>query len=156
MKVSHVPEKPASLQKLKIILHHHLAVNCLPIPEGFAGPLVSRVASPAFFWLFLNIHDKKNTLIINFNLWQQEKNLPVQCVSDFAKTQTRMKNLRSLLTALSLILLLGGDCKRIEPTVPLVWPTFPVLDGFSLRRDLNMILIRITSWSSFRRSNGYL
>ena len=106
--------------------------------------------------IFPEYSRQKNTLIINFNLWQQEKNLPVQCVSDFAKTQTRMKNLRSLLTALSLILLLGGDCKRIEPTVPLVWPTFPVLDGFSLRRDLNMILIRITSWSSFRRSNGYL
>ena len=49
VKVSHVPEKPASLQKLKIILHHHLAVNCLPILEGFAGPPVSRVACPAFF-----------------------------------------------------------------------------------------------------------
>ena len=31
------------------ILHHHLAVNGLSIPEGFAGPLVSQVASPAFF-----------------------------------------------------------------------------------------------------------
>ena len=98
---------------------------------------------------------QKNTLIINFNLWQQEKNLPVQCVSDFAKTQTRMKNSRSLLTALSLILFLGGH-KRIHTTVPLVWPTFPVLGGLSLRRELNMILIWITSCSSFRRSNGYL